>query len=518
MAGTPAPVRSVSETVSAIAEGSMRCADAVEASLSRIAALDGQINAFTQVFADEARQRAESLDRRIAAGERPADIGPLLGLPIAVKDNICTTVGRTTCASRFLENYRSPFDAHVVEQLERAGAIVVGKTNLDEFAMGSSGEHSYFGPTKNPRAPSRGPGGSSSGSAAAVAAGMVAASLGSDTGGSIRQPAALCGVVGIKPTYGAVSRYGLVAFASSLDQVGPIAANTRDTAMIFDVIAGHDPRDSTSTATSKQPAPNSTADIFRATDSTSINAAGMRIGIPNELLSGAVIGAVDAGVLRAFRNAEAALRSAGATTNDVRLEHSSCGVSAYYLISSAEASSNLARFDGVRFGRRADIGPNESVETLMTRSRTEGFGPEVRRRIMLGTHALSSGYYDAYYMTALRARRLIRNDFDEAFQHCDAILMPTTVRPAFRIGEKLDDPVSMYLEDVFTVSVNLAGLPAIGVPAGWCDINDNNDMNSKSSERLPIGVQLIGPMGSEATLVRLAAALEHALKQTQTDA
>ncbi|HYD01601.1 MAG TPA: Asp-tRNA(Asn)/Glu-tRNA(Gln) amidotransferase subunit GatA [Phycisphaerales bacterium] len=458
----------------------------VERSLARIEAVNGRVNAFVQVNGAAALARADAVDAQARAGRDP---GPLAGVPVAVKDNICTVEGRTTCGSAILREYRSPFDAAAVEKLHAAGAVIVGKTNLDEFAMGSSTETSVFGPTRNPWDLSRVPGGSSGGSAAAVAAGCVPVALGSDTGGSIRQPASHCGVVGLKPTYGRVSRWGLVAYASSLDQIGPLCLRVADCALVARVVAGHDRRDSTS-------AHADPAEIDREVERP---LEGLVVGVPAEARSGGN----HAGVVAAVEGTLDALQRAGAKVADITLPHAELGIAAYYLIATAEASSNLARFDGVRFGRRAALQGGESLDALYRRSRGEGFGHEVRKRIMLGTHALSSGYYDAYYARALKVRRLIKQDFDAAFARgCHAVVMPASPGPAFAIGGKNGgggDPLAMYLEDAFTVGVNLAGLPAIAVPAGFAQ---------EPGVELPIGVQLIGPALSENTLLRAAAMVE----------
>jgi aspartyl-tRNA(Asn)/glutamyl-tRNA(Gln) amidotransferase subunit A len=420
--------------------------------------------------------------------ESPIAIGTLYDWPIAVKDNICTRIGRTTAASGFLENYQSPFDATAVDRLLLAGATVVGKTNLDEFGMGASTEHSAFGPTLNPWNPEYVPGGSSGGSAAAVASGLARAALGSDTGGSIRQPAAHCGLVGLKPTWGRVSRFGLIAFASSLDVIGPIARTVRDCAAILEVIAGIDTHDATS---SDLAPPN----ILNTLDKPIPD---LRIGVVRSMLNEHNHPTVNAAAEAAIER----LRSNGANIIDIELPHADHAVAAYYLIATAEASSNLARYDGVRFGRRAQLAENATLEDLYTKSRTEGFGPEVRRRIILGTHVLSAGYHDAYYLRALKTRRLIKNDYDRAFAEHDlhAILSPVTPGPPFRLGEKLDDPMALYLEDQYTVAPSLAGLPAISVPAGFTD----------DPLPLPIGVQLIAKPFDETTLLRVAHTLEAA--------
>ncbi len=450
--------------------------ESVQASLDVIGARNGELNAFLQVFEAEAAARARNVD----AGETL----PLAGMTVAIKDNICTRAGRTTCASRMLEHYESPFDATAVERLEAAGAVIVGKTNLDEFAMGSSCEHSAFGPTRNPWDASRVPGGSSGGSAAAVAAGMCDVALGSDTGGSVRQPAGLCGVVGVKPTYGRVSRFGLVAFASSLDQIGVFARSCADAARVLGVISGPDERDATS---AQRDDTDFTGQLGRPPE-------GLTLGVP----SFARDEAVSADTRDVFEATCEALRAAGVSLVDIELPHAAHGVAAYYIVAPAEASSNLARYDGVRYGRRAEgVG---SLDELYTRSRSEGFGHEVQRRIMLGTHVLSSGYHDAYYVNALRVRRRIKQDYDAVFARgIDAVLTPTSPSPAFGIGEKLDDPMALYVEDLFTVGANLAGLPGVSVPAGFASVN---------GRELPVGAHLVGPAWGEAGLMGAAAVIE----------
>lgn len=471
-------------TRDAIARRELSAVEATRASLDAIHKHDGTINAFLQVFDDHALNQARVIDDRIARGE---EVGPLAGVPVALKDNICLNYGKTTCASRILENYQSPFTATAVQRLIDAGAVIVGKTNMDEFGMGSSTENSAFKPTRHPRDHSRVPGGSSGGSAAAVAAGMVPLALGSDTGGSIRQPSALCGIVGFKPTYGMVSRYGLVAYASSLDQIGPLAPSVADCALAMNVIAGPDRLDSTS-------ADVPFVDFTKHLDDPIVD---LRIGVPREARSSSNHPSVNAAMERAI----AALQSTGAQIVDVELPNLKHGIAAYYLVATAEASSNLARFDGVRYGRRAELKPNEDLFDLYARSRAEGFGAEVRKRIMLGTYALSAGYYDAYYLTALKVRRLIKQDFDKVFAAgCHAILTPTTPNPAFKIGEKTSDPLAMYLEDVYTVTANLAGVCAISVPA-----------NQKIADELPIGVQLTGAAFDDARLLRIGRMLEASL-------
>ena len=441
--------------------------------IDRIEQLDPTVLAFNSVWAERAIEQAKHID----SGQHP---GELAGVPIAIKDNLCTSFGTTTCSSRMLQNFHSPYDATVVKKLEAAGAIIVGKTNMDEFAMGSSTENSAFNKTRNPWDIQRVPGGSSGGSAAALAAGMCCASIGSDTGGSIRQPASFCGLVGLKPTYGRVSRYGLVAFASSLDQIGPFGWSVADCALLMNVIAGHDRRDSTSI-------PGEVPDHLAAIDEP---ISGLRIGIVREH---AAQGGVDPQVEAAVKAAVDTYQKRGAAIVDVSLPHTDYGVAAYYVIAPCEASSNLARYDGVHFGHRTNEPVSDIVE-LFSKSRAEGFGEEVKRRIMIGTYALSSGYYDAYYLRALQIRTLIRRDFDEAFKQCDVILSPTAPTPAFRIGEKTADPLAMYLNDIFTVTSNIAGNASLSLPCGF-----TNDANP-----LPIGLQLIGPNFSEPLLLRVA--------------
>jgi aspartyl-tRNA(Asn)/glutamyl-tRNA(Gln) amidotransferase subunit A len=450
----------------------------VRQSLARIEQFNKALNAFNSVYPERSLARAAEVD----AGKVS---GPLAGVPIAIKDNLCTTFGTTTCSSRMLENFRAPYDATVVKMLEAAGAIIVGKTNMDEFAMGSSTENSAFGPTRNPWDTNCVPGGSSGGSAAALAGGLCCASIGSDTGGSIRLPAALCGVVGLKPTYGRVSRYGLVAYASSLDQIGPFGWDVADVAHLLNVISGRDPKDSTS---APQPVPDYLADLDRPV-------AGLRIGIPREYqLEG-----LDSAVKAAVEQATTVYQSLGAELVQISLPHTEYGIAAYYVIAPCEASSNLARYDGVHFGHRTQQPVRDIIE-LFSKSRAEGFGEEVQRRIMIGTYALSSGYYDAYYVSALKMRALIKRDFDAAFEKCDVVLSPTSPTPAFKIGEKTGDPLLMYLVDVFTVTCNIAGLPGISLPCGF----------TTSAAPLPIGLQLLGPAFSESCLLRIARMYEAA--------
>ena len=464
------------EIAAAVRAGTLSARKVVEESLTAIAARDSDLHAFNHVMADEARQAADAVDHAVATGQDP---GPLAGVPIALKDNMCTRGVPTTCSSRILEGWRPPYDATVVERIRTAGGLLVGKTNLDEFAMGSSTENSAFGPTKNPHDPTRVPGGSSGGSAASVAAGFTPLALGSDTGGSIRQPAALCGVVGMKPTYGLVSRYGLVAFASSLDQIGPFAATVPDAARLFEVIAGHDPLDSTSIA---EPAPSLVDQLAHGVD-------GLRVGVIRELFEG-IAPDVEARV----RAAADALADNGAKVEEVSVPATVYGLSAYYLIAPAEASSNLARYDGVRYGLRT---PGDDITAMYTATRAAGFGAEVKRRIMLGTYALSAGYYDAYYGQAQRVRTLIIRDFEAAYADHDVLLSPTTPTTAFPFGAKAD-PLAMYMSDVCTIPSNLAGHPAISVPFGTGD------------DGLPVGVQVLAPALGEALMFRTAAVLEAA--------
>jgi aspartyl-tRNA(Asn)/glutamyl-tRNA(Gln) amidotransferase subunit A len=463
------------ELAAAVRGGKVRAIEALEQHLARIAADEPSVHAFTTVTADLARAVAEDVDRAVAAGRDP---GPLAGVPVAIKDNLCTRGVPTTCASRILEGWRPPYDATAVERLLAAGAVPVGKTNLDEFAMGSSTEHSAFGPTRNPRDLTRVPGGSSGGSAAAVAAGFAPIALGSDTGGSIRQPAAFCGVVGLKPTYGLVSRYGLVAFASSLDQVGPFATSVADAALVLEVIAGADPRDSTCL---DRPAPS----VVRGLDE---GVSGLRVGVVRELVEGA---APDVAA-RVAEAAEALCRQ-GAVVEETSVPAVRYGLSAYYLLAPAEASSNLARYDGVRYGLRVE-GPDVAATYAATRA--AGFGPEVKRRIMLGTFALSAGYYDAYYAKAQRVRTLIIRGFEEAYARFDALLGATAPTTAFSFGEKTADPLAMYLSDVCTIPSNLAGHPALSVPFG------------SGRDGLPVGVQVLAPALGESVALRVGAVLE----------
>ena len=462
------------EMASAVRNRELSATEVVEAHLSEISAHDREVAAFLLVLADEARHRARSIDEAIARGE---EVGPLAGVPIAVKDNMTLRGVETTCASRILAGWRPPYTATVVQRVESAGAIVIGKTNLDEFAMGSSTENSGFFPTRNPIDLSRVPGGSSGGSAAAVAARFTPLALGSDTGGSIRQPASLCGVVGAKPTYGLVSRYGLIAFASSLDQVGPFARSVEDAAALLSVIASKDPMDSTS--------------LGVGFDAAGIGEGvqGMRIGVVEEMLDG-----VSSGVASVLDSAIAALEAAGAAVERVSVPAARYGLSAYYLIAPAEASSNLARFDGVRYGLRVE---GEDITETYLRTRERGFGAEVKRRIMLGTYALSAGYYDALYGKAQQVRTLIARDFAAAYEHFDALISPTSPTVAFRFGER-SDPLSMYMSDVCTIPSNLAGHPGMSVPFG------------PAENGMPAGVQVLAPALREGVMFRVAMALEAA--------
>jgi aspartyl-tRNA(Asn)/glutamyl-tRNA(Gln) amidotransferase subunit A len=465
------------DIAAAVRAGTTRARDVVDEHLARIDARESELHAFNLVLADEARRAADDIDAAVARGDA---VGPLAGVPVAIKDNLTTRGLPTTCSSRILEGWLPPYDATVVQRLRAAGAVIVGKTNLDEFAMGSSTENSAFGPTRNPHDAGRVPGGSSGGSAAAVAAGFASLGVGSDTGGSIRQPAALCGVVGAKPTYGAVSRYGLIAFASSLDQIGPFATTVADAAALLEAMWGHDRRDSTS-IDRVMPA---------LTDDIDAGVAGLRIGLIEEM---ADADGIEPEVRAAVDRAAGALDDAGAKVERVSLPAATYGLAAYYLIAPAEASSNLARYDGVRYGLRVDA---EDVATMNARTRDAGFGPEVKRRIMLGTYALSAGYYDAYYGQAQRVRTLIIRDFARAYEQFDALLAPTTPGVAFALGAKTADPLAMYLNDVFTIPSNLAGHPAISVPFGTGEAG------------LPVGVQVLADALAEPTMFRVARALE----------
>ena len=458
-----------------VRSGRRSARDVVDEALAAVASGDGEFNAFLTVLRDEARAGADAVDAGVAAGRDP---GPLAGVPVALKDNLCTRGVNTSCGSKILDGWLPPYDATVVEALRNAGAIALGKTNMDEFAMGSSTENSAFGPTRNPRDTARVPGGSSGGSAAAVAAGFTPLGLGSDTGGSIRQPAALCGVVGMKPTYGRVSRYGLVAFASSLDQIGPFATTVEDAALLFDVLAGHDPLDSTSLPSLPEPTLSTVHD----------GAEGIRVGLCRDLIDGC---APD--VVARVQEAADALAVAGAKVEEISIPEFGYGLSAYYLIAPAEASSNLARYDGVRYGLRVD---GEDVAAMNTATRTAGFGAEVKRRIMLGTYALSAGYYDAYYAQAQRVRTLVMQAFDRAYESFDVLLGATAPTTAFDLGAKVDDPMAMYMNDVCTIPSNLSGHPAVSVPFGT------------GADGLPVGVQVLAPALQEALLFRVAQVVE----------
>jgi aspartyl-tRNA(Asn)/glutamyl-tRNA(Gln) amidotransferase subunit A len=461
-----------------LVSGEVSATALTEAVLTRLEQVEPQVHAYITVTADLARQQAAAATVAFARGEVRS---PLHGMPLAIKDNLCTQGIRTTCASRMLEHFVPPYDATVIRRLRAAGAVIIGKTNMDEFAMGSSTETSYFAPTRNPWGHlAYVPGGSSGGSAAAVAADLCIAALGSDTGGSIRQPAAMTGVVGLKPTYGRVSRFGLVAFASSLDQVGPLTKDVQDAALLLQAIAGHDPYDSTS-------APIPLPDYGQALER---GVQGLTLGVPREYF----VAGMDAEVEQAVRTGVETLRQAGANVAEVSLPHTPYAVATYYILATAEASANLARYDGVRYGFRTANATN--LLDMYMHTRAEGFGAEVKRRIMLGTYALSAGYYDAYYKKAQQLRTLFRQDFQHAFMQCDALLAPVSPIPAFRFGERLHDPLQMYLADIFTVPANLAGLPAMSVPCGF------------TAQHLPIGLQIIAPPFQEETIFQVGAAFE----------
>ena len=457
-------------------EGETTSVEITESVFNRIGAVEDKIHSFITIMKDSAFEEAQKADRAIQEG----NTGLLTGIPIALKDIMCTRGVRTTCGSHILENFIPPYDSTVVKKLRKAGAVFVGKTNMDEFAMGSSTETSYFGITRNPWDLERIPGGSSGGSATAVVADQCIASLGSDTGGSIRQPAALCGVVGMKPTYGRVSRFGLVAFASSLDQIGPLSKDVEDCAIMMNAIAGYDPNDSTSVPT----------DVPDYTKYVSKDIEGWTIGIPKEYF----IEGIDPEVLAAVEVAIKQVEKMGGKTVEISLPHTEYCVAVYYVIAPSEASSNLARYDGVRYGFRSKEG--RDLLEMYKMSRAAGFGDEVKRRIMIGTHSLSSGYYDAYYKKASQVRALMRDDFDEAFKTCDVILTPATPTPAFHVGEKMDDPLQMYLCDMFTLSANLAGIPGISVPCGY------------TKGGLPIGLQFLAKHFEEEKLIQIASAYE----------
>jgi aspartyl-tRNA(Asn)/glutamyl-tRNA(Gln) amidotransferase subunit A len=472
--------RTAKEVRDDVVAGRLSAAEVCEFALARAATTNPQLNAFNLIADDRARAQAAAVDKRRAAGEK---LGALAGVPIALKDNLCVRGMRTTASSKILEHYSPPYTATAVERLEAADAIVIGKTNCDEFAMGSSTENSAFGPTRNPWATDRTPGGSSGGSAVAVAARCSPLSLGSDTGGSIRQPASFCGVVGLKPTYGRVSRYGLLAFASSLDQIGPFSRTVADAALALGVMAGPDRHDSTS---AHEPVPDYSTALTG-------DIRGLKVGVARAFVSNGV----DPRVKAAFDDALQTLQSLGATLVDIELPHAGHAIPVYYLVCTAELSSNLARYDGVRYGYRAPSTREQTLKAMYSRTRDEGFGAEVKRRIVLGTYVLSAGYYDAFYLKALQVRTLMRRDYDRAFERVDVVAMPTSPIPPFALGEKTDDPLQMYLADIFTVSANLVGLPGISIP---CGVAGN----------LPIGFQLLGRMFDESTILRAADAFERA--------
>jgi aspartyl-tRNA(Asn)/glutamyl-tRNA(Gln) amidotransferase subunit A len=468
---------SIAEAAEKLAIREISSVELTRSHLDRIAQVEGSIKAFVTTTDDAALVEAERIDTRRREGQR---LGPLAGIPLAIKDVLCTEGVRTTCSSRMLEHFVPPYDATAVTRLRQAGAVFLGKTNMDEFAMGSSTENSAFFPTRNPWDLERVPGGSSGGSAAAVAAGEAMGALGTDTGGSVRQPGALTNTVAMKPTYGRVSRFGLVAFASSLDQIGPFARSARDAALLLQAIAGHDPLDSTSV---DAPVPDYAAQLTG-------DIKGLRVGVPAEYF----VEGVEPGVRRVVEEAIATLKSLGAEVGECSLPHTRYGVAAYYIIAPAEASANLARYDGVKYGF-ALKGKADDLVDFVAKTRSAGFGQEVKRRIMLGTYALSSGYYDAYYLKAEKTRTLIKRDFERAFERFDVLVGPTSPTVAFKIGAKISDPVAMYLNDVFTIPANLAGIPGISIPGGF-------------SEGLPVGVQILGPAFGEATLLRVADAFQ----------
>ncbi len=477
--------QSIRELSGLIRSRKLSSVELTRAYLDRIHRLEHTLHAFVALHDEDAFTQAAMCDARLAKGEAPES--PLFGLPFGIKDNMCVKGWEVTCASKILKGFVAPYDATVVERLKSAGAVLVGLCNMDEFAMGSSTENSSYGPTKNPWNVECVPGGSSGGSAASVAAGFCAASLGSDTGGSIPQPAAFCNVIGFKPTYGRVSRYGLIAFASSLDQIGPLTSTAWDCAAVYDAIAGHDRRDSTSLPQSFEPTRPGLE-----TSSSSRPLAGVRVGVPDEYFGEGIDQEVQDSVRRGIDQ----LAALGAACERVSLPHTRYGLSTYYLIAPAEASSNLARYDGVHFGRRADGA--SSYGEMVSRSRGEGFGAEVKRRILIGTYVLSAGYYDAYYARALKIRTLIKKDFDEAFQRVDVLAAPTAPTPPFRFGERAQNPLQMYMSDVLTIPTNLAGLPAVSIPGGF------------SASGLPIGLQLIGKSLGEGPLLKVAHAYEQA--------
>ncbi len=462
----------VLEARQGLREGRFTSVELTEAVFRQIDRVEAQVGAYVHLARESALQQAKNADEKIAAGG--AEGAPLLGVPLAIKDLICTEDQPTTCASRFLDGFVAPYDATVIKRLRAAGAVLVGKTNMDEFAMGSSTENSWKHPTRNPWDLDRVPGGSSGGSAAAVAANECLAALGSDTGGSIRQPAAFCGITGLKPTYGRVSRFGLVAFASSFDQIGPMTKNVADAALLMNVLAGHDPMDSTSASVA---VPDFTQALDRPVK-------GLRLGVPKEYFTSGLMPEVASRVEEAI----AKLKSLGMETVEVSLPHLDYAVAAYYILACAEASTNLSRYDGVKYGFRSPH--SDDLLSMYQNSREEGFGEEVKRRIILGTFVLSSGYYDAYYLKGQKVRTLIKNDFEKAYEACDLIVAPTSPIPAFRLGEKTDDPLQMYLADIYTLSANLAGIPALSIPCGGTD-----------AEGLPVGLQLMGRHFDEETLL-----------------
>ena len=476
---------SATEIALAVREGEIAARQVVEEFLARISRHDQAIGAFLRVDSQAALAQAQAVDEKRKKG---LPLGPLAGVPVAIKDNILMRGELATCASKMLAHFKAPYDATVIGKLKAADAICLGRTNMDEFAMGSSTENSAFQKTKNPWDIQRIPGGSSGGSAAAVAARFVPLAIGSDTGGSIRQPAALCGIAGLKPTYGRVSRFGLIAFASSLDQIGPLAHNVKDLALCQSVLEGHDPKDSTSV--------NTTASDYDLGDA---NLSGLRLGIPKEYF----VSGLDTGVQSAVEEALKVFQKQGARLVEISLPHTAYAIAVYYIIATAEASSNLARYDGVKYGLRAGVKGNapEDVMDLYLGSRSAGFGPEGKRRILLGTYVLSAGYYDAYYLKALKVRTLLRKDFQEAFAQCDAILTPTSPCTAFKIGERAEDPLRMYLSDIFTISVNLAGIPGLSIPCGFA---------GDAGNALPVGLQILGKPFAESTIMKIAAAYQAA--------
>ena len=474
-------ILTLTQIIAEIRQNSLKCTSLTKHIFDRLEKLEPKIGAFISLCKKRALEKAGDIDRRLAAG---VPVGPLAGVPVAVKDNMCTTFDVTSCGSRILENFASPYNAHVIDKLEAADAIIIGKTNMDEFAMGSSCENSALQTTVNPWDTTRVPGGSSGGSAAAVAAGLCCCALGSDTGGSIRLPASFCGIVGLKPTYGRVSRYGLVAYGSSLDQIGPFSRDVYGAAALLKVIAGHDHRDSTCVDESSAPVRDYVENLDQPVEK-------LKIGVAKEFFD---VDGLDHEVKKAVRQALQTYEKKGAALIDVSLPHMKYAIAAYYLIATAEASSNLARYDGVHYGHRTSH-PKDYIDVYSS-SRAEGFGDEVKRRIMLGTYALSAGYYDAYYLKALKVRNLIRQDFQQAFEQVDCLMCPTAPEVAFKFGEKIDDPLKMYLSDIYTIAVNLAGVPGISIPCGF------------SSGNLPIGLQIITPAFSEDKLLRIARMFE----------